>query len=206
MDAPARTALPFDWHAVYAPTAPLEQGDIFTEFPIPVLNPQFADETLSQTEPTNLVGEVRFFDVVVMTQSCDLAKPTFDGDIVLCPHYDYFNYVRVIPQYGGRGGWNSLIEGRFMGACLLNRCTIAGHEFDYRVVDLRRIFTIPLGIVRRFADKKERVRLLPPYREHLAQAFARIFMRVGLPIDISREVPSAMAPRPVVPPPIDPTT
>ena len=27
----------------------------------------------------------------------------------------------------------------------------------------------------------------PPYREHLAQAFARFFMRVGLPIDIPEE-------------------
>jgi hypothetical protein len=29
-----------------------------------------------------------------------------------------------------------------------------------------------------------RLRLLPPYREHLSQAFARFFMRVGLPVDI----------------------
>ncbi len=29
-----------------------------------------------------------------------------------------------------------------------------------------------------------RLRLLPPYREHLAQGFARFFMRVGLPVDI----------------------
>jgi len=31
-----------------------------------------------------------------------------------------------------------------------------------------------------------RLRLLPPYREHLAQAFARFFMRVGLPADIPK--------------------
>jgi hypothetical protein len=29
-----------------------------------------------------------------------------------------------------------------------------------------------------------RLRLLPPYREHLSQSFARFFMRVGLPVDI----------------------
>jgi hypothetical protein len=32
-----------------------------------------------------------------------------------------------------------------------------------------------------------RLRLCPPYREHLAQAFARFFMRVGLPSDIPEE-------------------
>ena len=26
---------------------------------------------------------------------------------------------------------------------------------------------------------------MPPHREHLSQAFARFFMRVGLPIDIA---------------------
>lgn len=30
----------------------------------------------------------------------------------------------------------------------------------------------------------EHLRLLPPYREHLSQAFARYFMRVGLPQDL----------------------
>jgi len=33
-------------------------------------------------------------------------------------------------------------------------------------------------------QKDQRLRLLPPYREHLSQAFARFFMRVGLPSDI----------------------
>jgi len=31
-----------------------------------------------------------------------------------------------------------------------------------------------------------RLRLLPPYREHLSQAFARYFMRVGLPSNIKK--------------------
>ena len=30
----------------------------------------------------------------------------------------------------------------------------------------------------------QRLRLNPPYREHLSQAFARFCMRVGLPVDI----------------------
>jgi hypothetical protein len=34
------------------------------------------------------------------------------------------------------------------------------------------------------AEQGDGIRLLPPYREHLAQAFARFFMRVALPVDI----------------------
>ncbi|MBD5492017.1 MAG: hypothetical protein HDR16_07880 [Lachnospiraceae bacterium] len=33
----------------------------------------------------------------------------------------------------------------------------------------------------------KRLRLCPPYREHLSQAFARYFMRVGLPVNIHLE-------------------
>ncbi len=39
------------------------------------------------------------------------------------------------------------------------------------------------------AKQLGRLRLLPPYREHLSQSFARQFMRVGLPIDLPREYP-----------------
>ena len=53
------------------------------------------------------------------------------------------------------------------------------------LVDLERVFTLSVDALRTFAESKgERVRLLPPYREHLSQAFARFFMRVGLPVDI----------------------
>lgn len=51
--------------------------------------------------------------------------------------------------------------------------------------DFRRGYSLPLAFLRKRAllDSR-RLRLLPPYREHLSQAFARFFMRVGLPVDI----------------------
>ncbi|MBM4033230.1 MAG: hypothetical protein FJ291_15815 [Planctomycetes bacterium] len=56
---------------------------------------------------------------------------------------------------------------------------------DYMLVSLRRVYSLSVPLVRRFAASiPARVRLCPPYREHLAQAFARFFMRVGLPVDI----------------------
>lgn len=47
------------------------------------------------------------------------------------------------------------------------------------------MFALPVELVRAFAaGAGDRPRLRPPYREHLSQAFARLFMRVGLPADI----------------------
>ena len=58
-------------------------------------------------------------------------------------------------------------------------------EWDFTLVDFSRVFTVDAGLVRELAGSQgPRLRLNPPYREHLAQAFARFFMRVGLPVDI----------------------
>jgi hypothetical protein len=71
------------------------------------------------------------------------------------------------------------------GYHLLNRCELSGLEHDFLVVDCRSLFGVPLSVVKELASAQSpRVRLLPPYREHLAQAFARFFMRVGLPVDV----------------------
>lgn len=57
--------------------------------------------------------------------------------------------------------------------------------YDYIVVDFKNVYGIQINNLRDIAQKIEsRIRLLPPYREHLSQAFARYFMRVGLPQDI----------------------
>jgi len=67
----------------------------------------------------------------------------------------------------------------------LNRCGLPGHERDFLLVDFTRVFTVDASLVRELASHQDpRLRLNPPYREHLAQAFARFFMRVGLPVDI----------------------
>ncbi len=66
---------------------------------------------------------------------------------------------------------------------LLNKEPKTG--FSYSIVDFHRIYSVPKSYLLELAQSQEqRLRLCPPYREHLAQAFARYFMRVGLPADI----------------------
>ena len=68
---------------------------------------------------------------------------------------------------------------------MLNRCGLPGHERDFLLVDFTSAFTVDTNLVRELATTQgARLRLNPPSREHLAQAFARFFMRVGLPVDI----------------------
>jgi len=59
---------------------------------------------------------------------------------------------------------------------------------DYQVVDFRNVYGVQFSLLQNMAENiQDRIRLLPPYREHLSQAFARYFMRVGLPQDITVE-------------------
>ena len=68
---------------------------------------------------------------------------------------------------------------------LLAESVVHGFEHEVRVIDFRRVYSLPLAFVRRrAASGGDRLRVLPPYREHLSQAFARFFMRSGLPVDI----------------------
>ncbi len=104
------------------------------------------------------------------------------------------------PWYEVVDGDEPLLQGDFLKNCpviipirrgyapgyhLLNKCAIEEFEEEYLVVDFRSVYSVPYSFVKELSKKRgKRLRLLPPYREHLSQAFARFFMRVGLPVDI----------------------
>lgn len=59
---------------------------------------------------------------------------------------------------------------------------------EHRVVDFHDVYTIPKAFLESLLIMRNqpRLRLLPPYREHLSQSFARFFMRVGLPVGVEK--------------------
>lgn len=188
----------FNWYAIVSITDPLEQGDLLDNFPVVTLSEELSEieptmETRSEEEPEEkpIEAPVKEYRVIVMTQSCDLVKFTDSSQVIVCPLYD----LREAKTSRGdkldnANGWGKLIRGNYVGLHLLNKSDLQDHEFNYQVVDLQRIFSAPLSLIKQVAaNQGDRVRLLPPYREHLAQAFARQFMRVGLPIDLPRRYP-----------------
>ncbi len=184
----------FMWYTIVPSTEPLEQGDFLDNFPViipPASIGEVPNESAGKVATVDAEGEA--FNVILMTQSCDIRDFRDDAQVILCPRYP----LKEAKQSSGKSlntsdGWGKLIRGNVVGAHLINKCDIEKREFDYQVVDLQRIFSVPLSVVKAAATYQEdRVRLLPPYREHLAQAFARQFMRVGLPIDLPRDWPYA---------------
>ncbi len=188
-DVPSPLAFP--WYEQVPNTAGLQQGDLLDNFPVVVPAIAVADAPIEGGTEIELTGRVEHFNVVVMTQSCDFAKLSDNDQVVLCPRLDYFAVAPQRKSTKGPEGWKSLINGRIIGVHLINKCDIQGHAFNYQIVDLRQIFSVPLALVKRVVSNTiDRIRLCPPYREHLAQAFAQQFMRIGLPIDLPREMPS----------------
>ncbi len=58
---------------------------------------------------------------------------------------------------------------------------------DFLVVDFTSVYSVHFDTLATIAQENDsRLTLLSPYKEHLAQAFARFFMRVGLPADIPK--------------------
>lgn len=168
--------MPFDWYDIVE-SNDLEQGDILFDFEFPVVR-----EPIGDGPP---VVDFLTYDVIVMTQSCDIPKASIEH-IILCPIRELKDAATLHPMFGDASGKENLRRGNVFAYHMLNDCALSNFERDYMVVQFERVFERPKSSVKTFVEMQERrLRLLPPYREHLAQAFARFFMRVGLPIDIT---------------------
>ncbi len=176
----------YPWYAAVSGDE-LEQGDILLRCPV------FQIPAEAESPATTTV-QVDVFErnAIVMSQSCDLAIRD-DGrcnldEVILCRVY-FKDELRSHPRFGKQDQWEMARKGRLPAYHVLNKCDLSeiSKDFaaDFMLVDLRQVYSLPVPLVRQLArNQNPRVRLLPPYREHLSQAFARFFMRVGLPVDV----------------------
>ena len=154
----------------------LEQGDIIEGCPVAV-----ATETETADGRWKLQWEER--DLVVLSQSCDLVKGREKVSEVLMAAV--WKQSELSGHLATPKGLEDARRGNLPGVHLLASSDFAGTASEILVVDFRRVSALPLAFLRkRVLTQQRRLRLLPPYREHLSQAFARFFMRVGLPVDI----------------------
>jgi hypothetical protein len=158
----------------------LEQGDILDD--CPVFRPP---DKLPVDANSSAFFEAEARSVIVMSQSCDLVKGREKlSDVLLCPVWGISTF-KPGHHLSTTKGREAARRGELPGIHLLAACDLPRLTREVSVVDFRQVYSLPIGFTRKQAAAPEqRLRLLPPYREHLAQAFARFFMRVGLPTDI----------------------
>jgi hypothetical protein len=158
----------------------LYQGDLLFEFAVPLL--QSLPKPGEQSHATAAV-----VNVVIMTQSCDLEENKV-STVLLCPFLSLQDFVTSWIQktkWPKEKACTELRKGNLPGYHLIQAERDANPALPFSVVDFHQIHTAAIQAVRHFASQVPvRLRMLSPYREQLAQAFARFFMRVGLPVDI----------------------
>lgn len=188
----------YDWYKEVSNDIPLTQGDILLDFPVPIIgkSEQYPFYEASGAE----------FDVVVMTQACDLENGKVEH-ISFCalesveeiikkiyiaqtsnPTFDFKNLTgknKNMPQKI----LAELKKGQHINYHLLNNYSSENIQMNHKVVYLKNTYGMPVTSANNLlthADGKNttRLRLLPPYREHLSQSYANIYGRIGLPIDI----------------------
>jgi hypothetical protein len=193
----------FPWYIEVTAQDPITQGDFVEECPVLVYRgiPELADlsDVKSLVEALQRSSGIEMARAIVMTQACDIAWKHI-RNVILCPIYDLEVYRKAWEEKQLRGGskptdnsWNKEVkkvkEGTKWNLAMLDKRepSMEGElTIPYQIVDFHEVFSIPLDFLEAWIRSKNtnRVRLLPPYREHLSQAFARFFMRVGLPNDI----------------------
>ncbi len=167
-----------NWYKVINKKNPLTQGDII--FDCKIVKPNFNTES-----DTLLEGEVLEYDVIILSQSCDLVNKKIEMALV-SPIFTLSQIAEVDPSFEEKKKREKLRKGEYPSYHLLDKPTQKGFLDDFFVVDFHKVFGVPISYVKDHLTNKHkrRLTLISPYKEHLSQAFARYFMRVGLPSDI----------------------
>ena len=186
------------WYSHVEAQTPLTQGDLILDCPVVAWAPGPLNLSGSKESEVLKAATVAIqADVIVMTQGCDLENNKVDK-VILCPHLSISDYRKAweeekkkLKQNPTNKAWGSLFadvrDGYIWNLAILNAGESGDLKTEHRVVDFHDVYTIPRGFLESLLKQRERprLRLNPPYREHLSQAFARFFMRVGLPVPIS---------------------
>jgi len=155
----------------------LRQGDYISDCPVPI----FAE---IPTEKSKITPKVKVYNLIVVTQSCDLANEKVPF-VALCPIYLLEEFEESNPKAAKKGFWEQVRRAKIEGFHLLSPFQNPENNRECLVVDFREIYSLPFEFLTKHADTIEtRWRLRSPYLEHFSQAFARFFMHVGLPANI----------------------
>jgi hypothetical protein len=188
------------WYRKARADEPLTQGDIIFSCPVVGWRSDVHLDFSSGQEvlPAGGLLEAQRVHVIVMTQACDLEHSKV-RNVVLYPLYLLSTYKaawesaqRSKGQTPTEKAWkrycDDICDGAVWNLSLLNAQDLGDLNIEHCIADFHEVFTLPRAVLESLlrARNQSRPQLLPPYREHLSQSFARFFMRVGLPTPVDR--------------------
>jgi hypothetical protein len=187
------------WFALVGHDVPLTQGDIIVDCPLLKWK-----SPKNEVEPPDSVAQGesvdRLFrhaagiraDVVVMTQACDLEHGKV-SDVVLCPCLPLSKYKslwetaeRARNQNPTAKAWKRFCEeitdGSIWNLFMMDSVPEGELSSEHRIVDFHSVNTVPRAFLEGLLAERgiKRLRLLPPYREHLSQFLREVLYAGGL--------------------------
>ncbi len=151
----------------------LQQGFLVFDCPIIDVSDNHSKKFASLTDgdEIDIIPDIKRIDLIIMTQSCDLANDKTE-QVLLCGLTSSSSY--------NKNTLDNIRTNKMPALCLIE----AFSEIERKVIDFRQTYTLPKEYVLEFIGDKIITGLLPPYREYVAQAFGRFFMRIGLPEEL----------------------
>jgi len=151
----------------------LAQGDLLPDCVLPVFTGDGDNRDLDEY--------LELARLIVITQSCDLDNNKVKN-VGMCPIYGLDAFEEINHGFTKKGAWENVRKGRVEGLHLLASPEHPENNRESLVVDFGHIVSLPSEYLSSHAESLEnRWRLNSPFLEHFSQAFARFFMRVGLP-------------------------
>jgi len=156
----------------------LAQGDLLSDCCLPI----FLDPVPREGEPEQRDIDVVSQRLIVVTQSCDLENKKVEF-VALCPIHTLKEFAESNPHYENTKNWESVRRGQIHSLHMTGSPSATEKtNRDSFVIDFGQIVSLPIDYLGdHAASLGQRWRLNSPFLEHFSQAFARFFMRVGLP-------------------------
>ncbi|WP_425395436.1 hypothetical protein [Aeoliella sp.] len=159
----------------------LAQGDLLADCSVPIV----VDPTPSAGEDEAKEVEVVSQRLIIVTQSCDLENGKVQF-VALCPIHTLDEFAEANAHYKSPKNWEGVRKGQKASLHMLASPEAPEDNTKSLVVDFGHILSLPIEyLTAHAATLGGRSRLQPPFLEHFSQAFARFFMRVGLPSSIA---------------------
>jgi hypothetical protein len=189
-----------DWYEVVPATdSSLRQCDLITNlhviFPIDEIFENDSDpapgEALQSIDEeggaaSRLPAEQEVIDAIILTQTCDLEQNRVES--VLVAKIERWSTYVSANGWGldAQRNWRANVQkGHVVHLSLLPPRTEVP-VMEWSVINFRKVYSVVLTTLdRHVVDQGVRLRLTPPHREYISQAFARCFMRVALEDDLA---------------------
>jgi len=175
----------YKWYDDVPANSSIEQGDIVEKCKVILPNEQHYQAILESKE-NKAPLDIAEINGIVLSQSCDIQNEKVDS-LIVCPIWSLKKFIEKGDSFSSSKAREDLRQGKFPAYHLLQKFNGEELPNDFYFVDFQRIYSVPKIFIEAILKHKPHKRLLPPYREHLSQSFARYFMRVGLPIDIPKD-------------------